>query len=450
MTAKILIVDDLKFNIDLLEEHLQNDLYEIHRAYNGQEALSKTLSIKPDLILMDVMMPIMDGFSATKTIKKTPEISHIPIIIITALTSVDDRVNSLFCGADDYMYKPINYLLLKKRVKSLLRLKDLADEIILRAGVNNELKTIPNSGLLDVDINGSKVLIIDDDADLINSISSKLKRKNFIVDVCKDSKKAISHCLSDNYSLIILNTEITDVNAIDLCVKIRNNTKLKSIPILVLVDEYDEDTLMKSLEIGINDYFLIPRETSELVAKAVLQMKKFHFIENLRAHYLRNATIDELTQTYNRNYLEAYFKNLMFNFKEEQKDSILSIIDIDDFKKLNDIYGHTTGDKILKSIANIFLMNIRSSDFIARVGGEEFVIMLHDITKNEAKLVLEKLLQKVFDAEFLDYSESKKIKCTVSVGIDEIKKGDTLASAVDRADKKLYKAKGSGKNMVVA
>lgn len=426
MTAKILIVDDLKFNIDLLEEHLQNDLYEIHRAYNGQEALSKTLSIKPDLILMDVMMPIMDGFSATKTIKKTPEISHIPIIIITALTSVDDRVNSLFCGADDYMNKPINYLLLKKRVKSLLRLKALVDEIILRAGVNNELNTIPNNGLLDVDINGSKVLIIDDDADLINSISSKLKRKDFIVDVCKDSKKAISHCLSDNYSLIILNTEITDVNAIDLCVKIRNNAKLKSIPILVLVDEYDEDTLMKSLEIGINDYFLIPRETSELVAKAVLQMKKFHFIENLRAHYLRNATIDELTQTYNRNYLEAYFK------------------------KLNDVYGHTTGDKILKAIANIFLMNIRSSDFIARVGGEEFVIMLHDITKSEAKLVLEKLGQKVFDAEFLDYSESKKIKCTVSVGIDEIKKGDTLASAIDRADKKLYKAKGSGKNMVVA
>ena len=109
MTAKILIVDDLKFNIDLLEEHLQNDLYEIHRAYNGQEALSKTLSVRPDLILMDVMMPVIDGLSATKTIRQTPEISHIPIIIITALTSVDDRINSLFCGADDYMNKPINY-----------------------------------------------------------------------------------------------------------------------------------------------------------------------------------------------------------------------------------------------------------------------------------------------------------------------------------------------------
>ena len=86
MTAKILIVDDLKFNIDLLEEHLQNDLYEIHRAYNGQEALSKTLSVRPDLILMDVMMPVIDGLSATKTIRQTPEIAHIPIIMITVNT----------------------------------------------------------------------------------------------------------------------------------------------------------------------------------------------------------------------------------------------------------------------------------------------------------------------------------------------------------------------------
>jgi two-component system cell cycle response regulator len=447
MTAKILIVDDLKFNVDLLEEHLQNDLYEIHRAYNGQEALSKTLSVRPDLILMDVMMPVMDGFSATKTIRQTPEISHIPIIMITALTSVDDRISSLFCGADDYMNKPINYLLLKKRIKSLLRLKSLTDEIILRAGIDG---AISNNNVLDIDIAGSKMLIIDEDTELINSISSKLKRKNLIIDVCKDSKKAIASCLGDNYSLIILNTEITDVNAIELCVKIRNNTQLKHIPILILVDEYDEDTLMKGLEIGINDYFLISHEISELMAKVVLQIKKFHFVENLRVKYLRNATMDKLTQTYNRNYLESYFKNLIANLQKEERSSILCVIDIDDFKKLNDVYGHTTGDKILKSIASIFLKNIRSSDFIARIGGEEFVIILHDVIREEARLIIDQLREKVSDAQFLDYSESNKVKCTISAGIDEIQKNDSLASAVDRADKNLYKAKNSGKNMIIS
>jgi two-component system, cell cycle response regulator len=447
MTAKILIVDDLKFNIDLLEEHLQNDLYEIHRAYNGQEALSKTLSVRPDLILMDVMMPVIDGLSATKTIRQTPEIAHIPIIMITALTSVDDRINSLFCGADDYMNKPINYLLLKKRIKSLLRLKYFTDEIILRAGIDG---AIPNNNVLDIDIAGSKILIIDEDTELTNSISSKLKRKNLIIDVCKDSKKAIASCLGDKYSLIILNTEITDVNAIELCVKIKNNTQLKSIPILVLVDEYDEDTLMKSLEIGINDYFLIPHEISELIAKVILQIKKFHYVENLRMSYLRNATMDELTQTYNRNYLESYFKNLIANLQKEEKRSIICVIDIDDFKKLNDVYGHITGDKVLKSVASIFLKNIRSSDFIARIGGEEFIVILHDVIREEARLIIDKLREKISNTQFLDYSENNKIKCTISGGIDEIQKNDSLASAVDRADKNLYKAKNSGKNMIIS
>jgi two-component system cell cycle response regulator len=396
---------------------------------------------------MDVMMPVIDGLSATKTIRQTPEIAHIPIIMITALTSVDDRINSLFCGADDYMNKPINYLLLKKRIKSLLRLKYLTDEIILRAGIDG---AIPNNNVLDIDIAGSKILIIDEDTELTNSISSKLKRKNLIIDVCKDSKKAIASCLGDNYSLIILNTEITDVNAIELCVKIKNNTQLKSIPILVLVDEYDEDTLMKSLEIGINDYFLIPHEISELIAKVILQIKKFHYVENLRVRYLRNTTMDELTQTYNRNYLESYFKNLIANLQKEERRSIVCVIDIDDFKKLNDVYGHMTGDKVLKSVASIFLKNIRGSDFIARIGGEEFVVILHDVIREEARLIIDKLREKISNTQFLDYSESNKIKCTISGGIDEIQKNDSLASAVDRADKYLYKAKNSGKNMIIS
>ena len=109
-----------------------------------------------------------------------------------------------------------------------------------------------------------------------------------------------------------------------------------------------------------------------------------------------------------------------------------------------------TGDKVLKSVASIFLKNIRSSDFIARIGGEEFVVILHDVIREEARLIIDKLREKISNTQFLDYSESNKIKCTISGGIDEIQKNDNLASAVDRADKNLYKAKNSGKNMIIS
>ena len=155
MTAKVLIVDDLKFNIDLLEEKLKLEFYEIHRAYNGQDAVSKAISIRPDIILMDVMMPIMDGFGATKAIRKTSEVSYIPIIIITALTSTEDKANSFIHGADDYMHKPINYPLLKLRIKSLIRMKSSIDELILRAVIGENLQNLLCAPLSDVDINNS-------------------------------------------------------------------------------------------------------------------------------------------------------------------------------------------------------------------------------------------------------------------------------------------------------
>jgi two-component system cell cycle response regulator len=448
MTAKILIVDDLKFNIDLLEEKLQIEFYEIHRAYNGQDAISKAISIKPDIILMDIMMPIMDGFCATKAIRKTPEISYIPIIIITALSSVEDKVNSFIYGADDHMNKPINYSLLKLRIKSLIRMISSIEDFILRAGIGENLQNLLCAPLLDVEIANSKILLIDD-SELIHSIYDKLERKNIIVDICKNPDQAVQKCLKDNYSLIIINSEIVDCNAIDIAVKIRNQIKLKHIPILMIIDEYDEDTLIKNLEIGINDYFITPGETRELIVKSIAQVKKFHYIQNLKSTYLKDANIDELTQLYNRRYLEIYFKSLIKQLQNNEKVSIICIIDIDNFKQLNDTWGHITGDEILKSIASILKNNIRSSDFIARIGGEEFIIILHHLTKLEVKSVIEKLSKNILETKFSDYSKIKTIKCTISAGIADINPGDTLAEAVNRADRNLYKAKSSGKNTVI-
>ncbi|WP_276310318.1 diguanylate cyclase [Candidatus Aquarickettsia rohweri] len=420
----------------------------MHRAYNGQDAISKAISIRPDIILMDIMMPIMDGFGATKAIRKTPEISYIPIIIVTALSSIEDKVNSFVYGADDYMNKPINYSLLKLRIKSLIRMKSSIDEIILRAGIGENLQNLLCAPLLDVEIANSKILLVDD-SELIHSIYDKLERKNIIVDICKNPDQAVQKCLKNNYSLIIINSEIVDCNAIDIAVKIRNQVKLKHIPILMIIDEYDEDTLIKNLEIGINDYFITPGEIRELIVKSIAQVKKFHYIQNLKSTYLKDANIDELTQVYNRRYLEIYFKSLIKQLQNNEKISIICIIDIDNFKQLNDTWGHITGDKILKSIASILKNNIRSSDFIARIGGEEFIIILHHLTKLEAKSVIEKLSKNILETKFSDYSKIKTVKCTISAGIADINPEDTLAEAINRADKNLYKAKSSGKNTVI-
>ena len=126
------------------------------------------------------------------------------------------------------------------------------------------------------------------------------------------------------------------------------------------------------------------------------------------------------------------------------------MVDIDDFKKVNDNYGHATGDKVLQYVSKTILDNIRNADFVSRFGGEEFVVIFHKLTVDKVKAVVERIKQKLLESSLLDSSKTNKIRCTISVGIDEIKPDDILQSALDRVDKKLYKAKALGKNTVVA
>jgi len=142
MTARILVVDDVDFNVKLLDAKLKQDYYQVFTASNGVQAVAKAKEIKPDLILMDVMMPEMDGFEATQIIKSDPNLSFIPIIIVTALNAQEDKVRGLEAGADDFLTKPINDKALMTRLKSLVRLKVMDDELRLRDQTGREFGVI--------------------------------------------------------------------------------------------------------------------------------------------------------------------------------------------------------------------------------------------------------------------------------------------------------------------
>ena len=132
MSARILVVDDNNLNVKLLAAKLAKDYYFVSTAENGPDALTVVHRDMPDLILLDVMMPDMDGFEVCTKIKEDPTTRHIPIVMVTALSDVKDRVRGLECGADDFLSKPINDTALMARVRSLLRLKMIIDEWRMR------------------------------------------------------------------------------------------------------------------------------------------------------------------------------------------------------------------------------------------------------------------------------------------------------------------------------
>jgi two-component system cell cycle response regulator len=129
ISGKVLIVDDNQQNVELLQAYLEGLTVETDIAHDGMEAISKVQSSLPDLILLDIMMPKMSGFEVCKRLKKDPSTRDIPIIMITALNEISDIERSVECGTDDFLTKPVNKLELLTRVKSLLRLRHLKNEL---------------------------------------------------------------------------------------------------------------------------------------------------------------------------------------------------------------------------------------------------------------------------------------------------------------------------------
>ena len=300
-----------------------------------------------------------------------------------------------------------------------------------------------------IDTAKAKILLVDNNEKQAIRIVNKLSN-HFIVEVCDNPLEAVLKALGGDYSLIILNIRSANINSIELCMGMKNNAAPKHVPLMILMDKYDKKKLAKSLKMGMSDCILMPINLNELFAKVSLQIKKFRYQEKLRSEYVKAYITDMLTGLYNRKCLESYFSDILEKLQGKEDGYILCILDIDDFKKINDNYGHATGDKVLQYVSKTIFDNIRYGDFVSRFGGEEFVVVFHKLTIEQAKIIAERIRKKLLQSSLLDASKNNKINCTISIGIDKVRSGDVLQTVLDRADKKLYKAKALGKNTVVA
>ena len=455
MSIQVLIVDDIAFNVKLLESKLAYEFYETIVATNGAEAIEAAKKYKPDIILMDIMMPTMDGFEATKIIKEDPELHHIPIIMLTALSTQQDKVKGLQCGAEDFLTKPINENALLSRLRSLIRLKTLLDELMLRDKTNlsfgiNAKESIEKRNK----ISGKNVLIIDDDTINISNATEKLSVVDINVDATSSTQQAITMSQSKEYSLVIISTQMVDNDGLRAFSHLRAQSHLRNSPFLMYVDAGDEMTLNRGLELGIDDYLVSPLDMNELLARCVTQIKRKNFQDALKDNVrtaVNEAIKDPLTNMYNRRYLDEHLKQYIAQTSNHLKNMSIIMVDIDHFKEINDTYGHQVGDEVLKEFSKRMLFSTRAGDFCARYGGEEFAIILSYTNKKVIHIVAERIRGLIENSNFpISINPPGSIKCTASFGIANIREGDTPESLIKRADDCLYQAKSSGRNKVVS
>lgn len=455
MSGRVLVVDDIATNRMILRAKLTAAYFDVVLAETGQEALDKTLTEQPDIILLDVLMPIFDGFEVCRRLKKNPATAHIPIIMMAANFGRQQRLLGLECGADDYLVKPINDLALFARVRNLIRVKFMFDELHLRNTISRDFGLggdllLPTSA---IDLPGHVVLAVP---------SQQIGRKwqaciqgllPFTFEILTDEDQVVGQNPALLPDVFVVHSKLgKHGDGLRLVSRLRGNPRTRHALIILVVPEGAQDLAAKGLDIGASDYLFDPFDPQELVIRLQSQLRRKRMSDGLRnavEDSLRQAMLDPLTGLHNRRYANEHLRKISQRARETGKPFALMLLDIDNFKDVNDCNGHSTGDRVLKEFARRIKDNLRGVDLVSRIGGEEFLVAMPDTTQEEARVAGERLRRVIEQDAFAGRDAGKQLSITVSIGVAVGAPNVTdLDALLNEADQALYASKAEGRNLV--
>src|SRR5947209_15209941 len=453
MSGRVLVVDDIEANVKLLDAKLSSEYFDVLTAYNGPTALEIAETELPDVILLDVMMPRMDGFEVCRQLKANRRTVDVPVVMVTALSDTANRLRGLEAGADDFLTKPVNDVALFARVRSLVRLKRMMEELRVREGIcskfgGSDTPVCENAG-------PARIMIVDDDEFAVARMTETLlPAAHSVVRASSCAEAWMS--LAPDIELIIASLCTLSSDALRLVTQCRANETFRQLPILLIADDRDLPRLAKGLDLGANDYLVRPVDRNELLARTATQIRRKRLQNRLEENYRRSldlALTDELTGLYHRRYLFVHLDELIGRVNQDGISAAVLLFDIDHFKQVNDTYGHAAGDDVLRELAARTTRCVRSVDLVARRGdggGDEFVVVMPETDITIAAGVAERLRAEVAREPFTIKSDGRKLSVTISIGVASAATGnDDRERLLSRADDALYAAKTRGRNCVI-
>lgn len=444
MSARILVVDDIAANLRLLEARLNAEYYEVALASSGPEALLRAEDWSPDIILLDVMMPGMDGYEVCRRLKSNGSTAHIPVVMVTALVDPAERVRGLEAGADDFLSKPVDHPTLFARLRALLRMKQVLDAFRLRAETAQELGFEPQPRPSEA-LAGAVVLLATEDVNEAELLSALLAADGVDLHLASNANDAWHILCQGSHDVALLSLSLDNGNGLRLASRLRAHTAMRDLPVLLIADADQKAQVLRGFDLGANDHVLRPVDPNELRARLRNQVRRKRYAERLRADLDRSlelAVTDSLTGLRNRRYVTSHLEGLL-----RAGPTALLLLDVDRFKAVNDTYGHGVGDAVLKEVAARMKEHLRAVDVVARFGGEEFVVAMAGATEEEAMQVAERLRTSMAEAAIAT-GQGDLLHITASIGVALGKAGDTLSALTGAADAALYRAKAKGRNRV--
>ncbi|MBF0225073.1 MAG: diguanylate cyclase [Desulfobacterales bacterium] len=525
---KILVVDDSLTIRMQVKDLLELNGFDVTLAENGLRCLEILQYEKPDVILLDIIMPEMDGIEVCQKIKIDEKLKYIPILILTTESDIENKVMGLDAGADDYVTKPFELKELMARIKVIIRNLQLQKELRLAnkkileqqksvieeerlkvllqmsgataleldqplssllgyidllnsckndmeklnkciykikscgKKVSDVTKRIQNINYLDINpkSSGSSIFSYDEKLKLLSvesrdedfqKIENCLKKSRFDITRVHTITEAIKIIESERMSLIFLDHPPYEGDALDLF-KFLAEKSLET-PVIVITGQGDEMAASQMIQSGADGYITKDRLNEEVLTITInTALEKYCRKMELKSameKLAQMATRDELTGLYNRRYFRESMERETVRAVRYGAELVLCIFDLDHFKKVNDTYGHLTGDMVLSEIGKMLQERIRGSDLLCRYGGEEFAVILPNTDIENAYKVCDRFR---IDLSLYDFSyESIKFRMTTSIGIATLKDAEFQSpqELVLRADQALYRAKESGRNKVI-
>ena len=437
----ILVVDDTPDNLTLLSRILSSNGYTVQLADNGAIAINMALEIIPDLILLDISMPVMDGFEACEKLKADARTSNIPVIFISALNETEDKIRAFKVGGADYIPKPIeikevlarvNTHLANQRLRDQLRsanaeLGKKVEELTISQGQLQErenklrafINAMPNLSFI-YDDQGRYLEILANEPELLLAKADELKG-NLLKDVMP-AEEAGSILSAIQRAIETGKTQVIEYK----------------IPVLSGEERWFEGRIssMGKFSDGHSRVVCIAIDITDRV--------------QLYQETQRLATQDPLTGCFNRRHFMVLAKQELQRVARYKRPVSLVMLDIDHFKNFNDQYGHPAGDQLLRALVNLCQKHLRNVDILARYGGEEFVILLPETDSDAVILTSERLRKGIEKMEVVTSQGSQSV--TVSMGAASFdtpsKQSLNVEVLIKHADQALYKAKDAGRNCV--
>ncbi|MFX0541937.1 diguanylate cyclase [Roseovarius sp. S4756] len=457
MSGKILIVDAVATNRIVLKVKLSAAHFEVHQASTGSAAVALARELRPDLIILGAALCDMSCADLIGALRTRHDLAAVPIVALLSEDTGSARIGALEAGADDVITQPIDERIMLARLRGLLRQHHALQDMRLNAGPDCAAGFGEAQGGL---LRPGRITIIGVQMAEAMALRTRLRS------ACRHQITALpaggpvtatpGAPAADVFVLMI--PDAAQATGLEMMAELRASPEARHGRIICLLDTEGRGQAASLLDMGASDVIVGPTDLGELTLRLGRQIQRKQAVDHLRARLhdgLRAAMIDPLTGLYNRRFAMPFLKGLAMAQEDGGSGFAVMLADLDHFKQINDRLGHAAGDRVLCHVADLLGSSVREVDLVARIGGEEFLIVMPGADGTEARRAADRLCRRIGEAGITLRGQPQTAHVTVSIGVamgraqkDEKAAGEHVEALLEEADRALYRAKARGRNTV--